>query len=132
MEILLSLLIEWMSLNTDMSIEEIPNIVIMSPEALDKKYGKPVHALYEHQKSTIFLSHKIDLTTIQGASVLLHELVHHHQNMSGAMDDYNCIQESEKLAYEVQRQYLTANSAKLMPELDSFNIMMRSFCEDVP
>ncbi len=132
MEILLSLLIEWLHLNTGMTITDSPKIVMLSPEALTAKYGRPVHALYEHEKSIIYLSRHIDLTTIQGASVLLHELVHHHQNVSGAMDGYNCMQQSEKLAYETQRQYLTANRAQLMPELNQFNIIMRSLCEDIP
>ena len=47
------------------------------------------------------------------------------------MDGYNCTQQSEKLAYETQRHYLKANRAKLMPELNPFNIIMRSLCEDI-
>jgi hypothetical protein len=132
MEILLSLLIEWLHLNADITIKNSPTVVVMSADKLNKRYGRPVHALYEHEKSIIYLSRNIDLTTIQGASVLLHELVHHHQNISGAMDGYNCTQQSEKLAYETQRHYLNANRAKLMPELNSFNIVMRSLCNDVP
>lgn len=128
MEILLGILIEWLALNTDIDIRIPPDVVVMSSEELTKKYGSPVHALYAHHEAKIYLSSHVDLSTIQGASVLLHELVHHYQNVSGAMDGYNCARESERLAYETQRVYLERNQVELMPELDNFNIVMRSLC----
>lgn len=128
MEIILGILIEWLSLNTDMHIYYPPEVVVVDSANLTKKYGSPVHAMYSHTEATIFLSDRVDLASIQGASVLLHELVHHYQNVSGAMDGYNCVQESEKLAYEIQRAYLEQNNAKLMPELSQFNIVSRSLC----
>ncbi|MGH1485588.1 MAG: DUF6647 family protein [Cellvibrionaceae bacterium] len=128
MEILLGILIEWLALNSNIDITTPPDVVVMESEDLAKKYGSPVYALYAHHEATIYLSNAVDLTTIRGSSVLLHELVHHYQNVSGAMDGYNCARESERLAYETQRDYLKANKAKLMPELDSFNIVMRSMC----
>ncbi len=128
MELLLGILIEWLSLNASLTIQESPKVVVMSSQALAEKYGAPVHALYGHEQATIYLSDHVDLTTIQGASVLLHELVHHYQNVSGAMDGYSCVRESEKLAYEIQKEYLVANNAEVMPELGAFNILMRSLC----
>ncbi|MGH1438960.1 MAG: DUF6647 family protein [Cellvibrionaceae bacterium] len=128
MEILLGILIEWLSLNANIEISTPPDVVVMSSADLNKKYGSPVHALYAHHEAKIYLSSHIDLATIQGASVLLHELVHHYQNVSGAMDGYNCARESERLAYETQRVYLESNQVELMPELDQFNIVMRSLC----
>lgn len=128
MEILLGILIEWLSINADMEIKHPPAVVVMSSKELNQKYGAPVHALYAHQEAKIYLSNHINLSTIQGASVLLHELVHHYQNASGAMDGYNCARESERLAYETQREYLELNKVELMPELDRFNIVMRSMC----
>ncbi len=127
-EILLAILIEWLSLNTEIDIHTPPEVVVLSSEELNAKYGSPVHALYAHHEAIIYLSEDIDLSTIQGASVLLHELVHHYQNVSGAMDGYNCARESERLAYETQRLYLQRNQVELMPELGHFNIVMRSLC----
>lgn len=127
-EILLGILIEWLALNANINIKSAPDVTVATSVELTKKYGSPVHALYAHNESKIYLSEHVDLTTIQGASVLLHELVHHYQNVSGAMSGYNCTQESERLAYETQRQYLEANKVALMPELDRFNIVMRSVC----
>lgn len=128
MEILLGILIEWLALNAKIEITTPPDVVVMSSHELNKKYGSPVHALYAHHEAKIYLSSHIDLSTIQGASVLLHELVHHYQNVSGAMDGYNCARESERLAYETQRVYLERNQVELMPELNHFNIVMRSLC----
>lgn len=128
MEILLALLIEWLSLNKSIEITTPPEVVVMSAKNLQDKYGSPVHALYAHHEAVIYLSDSVDLSTMQGASVLLHELVHHYQNVSGAMEWYNCIQESEKQAYEIQKDYLVANNVKLIPELGEFNILMRSLC----
>jgi len=130
-EILLGILIEWLSLNADIEIRTPPDVVVMGSADLNKKYGSPVHALYAHHEAKIYLSSHIDLGTIQGASVLLHELVHHYQNVSGAMDGYSCARESERLAYETQRDYLESNQVELMPELDRFNIVMRSLCSYV-
>jgi len=127
-EILLGILIEWLALNANIKITTAPDVVVMNSAELNKKYGAPVHALYAHHEAKIYLSSHIDLSTIQGASVLLHELVHHYQNVSGAMDGYNCARESERLAYETQRDYLQSNQVELMPELDQFNIVMRSLC----
>ena len=128
MEILLALLIEWLSLNSNIEIATPPVVVVASPDDLAAKYGAPVYALYAHHESTIYLADNVDVSTLQGASVLVHELVHHYQNVSGAMDGYNCARESERLAYETQKQYLQANNAELLPELDAFNILMRSMC----
>lgn len=128
MEFLLAALIEWLALNASMEINTAPEVVIMSSRELDEMYGAPVYALYAHHEGKIYLSSRVDLNTMQGKSVLLHELVHHYQNVSGAMDGYNCAEESEKLAYETQRDYLKAMKAKLLPELNAFNIIMRSLC----
>jgi hypothetical protein len=129
-EIILAILVEWLSLNTDINIKAPPEVVVKTSEELIRIYGAPVHALYSHEAGTIYLSDHVDMGSIQGASVLLHELIHHYQNTSGAMDGYSCIRQSEKLAYELQREYLEKNNAEIMPELSAFNILMRSICTE--
>lgn len=128
MEILLGILIQWLALNANIDIENPPTVQVVEAKVLQADYGAPVYALYSHQDSAIYLSDTVDLSTIQGASVLLHELIHHYQNVSGAMDGYSCVRESEQLAYDVQRQYLIANKAKVLPELNEFNTLMMSMC----
>lgn len=132
MEFILGILIEWLALNANIDISNKPAIAIEKPAQLHQKFGGPVHALYDHKKEIIYLADDIDLATLEGASILLHELVHHYQKVSGALDSYSCIRASEKLAYETQRQFLLANNADLMPELNEFNILMRSMCDDIP
>ena len=128
MEILLALLIEWLAVNANLKIESPPTVIIETASVLNEKYERPVHALYEDEEQTIYLADSIDLNTHHGASVLLHELVHHYQQESGAMEQFACIRESEELAYKIQRQYLESNKIELLPELDPFNIYMRSMC----
>ena len=128
MEILLALLIEWLAVNTEVTIETAPNVVVTEEQTLHQRYDRPVHALYDDQEQTIYLADTVDLKTSQGASVLLHELVHHYQQESGAMEKFACIRESEELAYNIQRQYLQSNKVELMSELDPFNVYMRSMC----
>ncbi len=129
MEMLLIVLMEWLSTNTSMTIEQPPQVVIMSHNDLQKKYNWTMHAVYNRQEKIIYLSEHIDVNTPIGASVVLHELVHHYQNISGLVNTFQCSQQSEKLAYETQRLYLLdKNVAELMPELNAFNITMLSRC----
>ncbi|BFM08675.1 DUF6647 family protein [Halioxenophilus aromaticivorans] len=128
MEILLALLIEWLAVNTEITIESPPTVVITEEAELYQRYDRPVHALYDDKSNTIYIADTVNLKTHQGASVLLHELVHHHQQESGAMEKFACIRASEELAYNIQRQYLEGNKVELLPELDPFNVYMRSMC----
>ncbi len=129
MEMLLIVLIEWLHTHTSMVIEEPPTVVVMSHKELQQKYNWTMHAVYNRQEKIIYLSENIDITTPIGESVVLHELVHHYQNISGLVNSFQCSQQSEKLAYNTQRLYLLdKNVAKLMPELNEFNITMLSRC----
>jgi len=129
MEILLGILMEWLVLNTSVDIQSPPNVWIVEADVIGKRYGAPVHAIYSRTEHAIYISDHVDLHSIEGASVLVHELVHHYQNTSGAVDHYHCAQQSEKLAYATQRAYLEANNVQqLMPELERFNVAMNSVC----
>ncbi len=128
MEILLALLIEWLAVNSDITIENPPEVIVAKEDELHQRYDRPVHALYDDKSHTIYLADSVNLNTYQGASVLLHELVHHYQQESGAMEKFACVRESEELAYKIQRQYLENNKVELMAELDPFNVYMRSMC----
>ena len=128
MELLLDLLIEWLAANADIKIDDVPAVVVLAEEELSGRYDRPVHALYEDKEETIYLADTVDLSSMQGASVLLHELIHHHQKESGALAKFACIRQSEELAYDVQRKFLNTNNIDLMPELDPFNSYMRTLC----
>ena len=130
MDYLIAFLIQWLVLNTDITIKETPDVVISSTQELSTKFGSPVWALYDHKTSTIYLSTDVDLNTVAGVSVLLHELVHHHQNESGLIEKYSCLRESEKLAYNTQKKFLKSLNYDVssFKELSAFNIVVKSLC----
>lgn len=130
MEILLAILIQWLAVNTDIQIDEYPSVKIVSEEYLHKEFGSPVYAFYNYSTKTVYISNKVDLSSHKGKSILVHELVHHYQNISGLRQTYLCIAESERLAYTTQKKYLLYYKAPLMKELGEFNIIMRSICDD--
>ena len=130
MDILVALLINWLAINEDIHIESPPPVHYSPPETLQKLFGSPVLALYDHRAGVVYLANTVDVRTIYGASVVVHELVHHYQNESGLTSSYDCLQQSEGLAYKVQKNYLKANSLnpKDYPELDGFSILIKSLC----
>ena len=128
MESLLVTLILWLSINAGINIDTLPKVEFLKGTEIVHLYGKPALALYAHKAKTIYLDERINLETGQGKSTLLHELVHHYQNISGKMAGYECSHASERLAYEVQRDYLLSEGFELMPQLTPFNIAMKSIC----
>jgi len=65
---------------------------------------RDVVALYNDQTKTIYLSDKWAGSTPAELSVLVHEMVHHLQNQAGTT--FECPAERERLAYEVQDNWL--------------------------
>ena len=61
---------------------------------------------YDDAKQTIYLPDDWSASTPEGMSILIHEMVHHLQNVAGLQ--YGCPQEREKLAYVAQQQWLTS------------------------
>ena len=64
-----------------------------------------VLGLYNYRNSTIYISHQLDLNSKQGQSILLHELVHHFQYMSGEADKVTHISQLEPYAYFLERKF---------------------------
>lgn len=85
-------------------------------------------ALYDDARRTIHLSSEWNGTTDAGISVLVHEMVHHLQNMAGLR--YNCAGEREKLAYRAQNSWLLRSGKSLESEfgIDAFTMVMRGNC----
>lgn len=128
MESVLAVLITWLSLNANMEIKQAPRVEVLNDNQFKELNVGLVYGIYIHKEKVIYLNDRVDLSTKRGKSVLLHELVHHWQNVSGKMNEYECFNGSERLAYETQRKYLIFHKAKLMKELGLFNIAMRSIC----
>mgnify|MGYP002862481764 CR=1 FL=1 len=77
-------------------------------ERYDKKADEfgTILALYDPEKKTIILQKGWTSDTIPGRSILVHELVHHMQYMSGQISKFKCQGKIEKEAYDVQNKWL--------------------------
>jgi hypothetical protein len=86
-----------------------------------------VQAVYNLHMRTIYLPEDWGGETPADISVLVHELVHHLQNVAGIR--YSCPQEGERPAYEAQARWLTL-FGKTLDEvgLDPFDVLVRTRC----
>jgi len=87
-----------------------------------------VVALYDDKRRTIILPEGWSGTTPAELSVLVHEMVHHLQNVSG--DEFECVGARERPAYLAQDKWLKQFGRSLESEfkIDMFTIVARSVC----
>jgi hypothetical protein len=149
---LLTAIVTWLSDNFDLpAVYDPPRIVPMSSAAmanllyqrfLGDKYDalsgpehqgqsyqrRRVESLYSVAKKTIYLPPEWTGGTPAKLSMLVHEMVHHLQNV--AHIDYACPQQREKLAYEAQEKWLTLSGLSLASEfgLDRTTIVLTTAC----
>jgi Domain of unknown function (DUF6647) len=85
-------------------------------------------AIYVDSERTIYLSDGWADGEIPYLSVLVHEMVHHMQNLAGLK--YACSQEREKLAYMAQERWLGLFGHSLEQDfaLDAFSLFPRTRC----
>ena len=152
MQALLTAIVVWLSANFDLPAHyEHPRILRMSsiemtnslyqssrsnrpgelnlqenPGQLDKQ--RTVASLYNNVTKTIYLTPQWTGRTPAELSVLVHEMVHHLQNVSG--ERYACPQEREKLAYQAQEKWLSLFGRSLSSEfeLDRFSLLLATGC----
>jgi hypothetical protein len=87
-----------------------------------------VMALYAHDLRTIVVGDRVDLASLQGRVVLVHELVHFMQYELGHDREAPCQQVLERDAYQIQHTYMRAHG--LTPEEDPFTLAIRSSCSE--
>ena len=89
---------------------------------------REVEALYDDTRRTIYLPEGWTGKTPAEVSVLVHEMVHHLQNIAGVK--YECPQAREKLAYAAQNQWLARSGRNLIDEfhLDALTLLLRTRC----
>jgi hypothetical protein len=87
-----------------------------------------VVALYNDRTKTMFLSDKWTGTTPAELSVVVHEMVHHLQNLGKL--EFECPQAREKQAYKAQNQWLEQFGKNLETEfeLDKFTVFISTTC----
>jgi hypothetical protein len=153
MQNLLTVLVTWLSVSFGLpAIYEHPRIEIVPPAKMaDVRYsrldvtrpdrvaidagrlalpeiGHDVFAIYDDQSRTIYLPEHWTGKTPGEVSVLVHELVHHLQNVGGLK--YNCAEAREKPAYRAQAGWLELFGKNLADEfeLDPMTVLVRTNC----
>jgi hypothetical protein len=139
----------WLASNFDLpTVHERPAIAIVSPAQLVAKrlqqnsptqsapYGtanadrtqRRVVALYDDRVRAIFLADDWVGKSLADKSILVHEMVHHIQNLAGIK--YECPMAREKLAYLAQDKWLAQFGLSLEREfdVDMFTVVISSAC----
>lgn len=91
-------------------------------------HQREVVAVYDDKTRTIFLPESWTGETIAEQSVLVHEMVHHMQNLAG--QKFACAGEREKPAYLAQDEFLRLHGLDLEKEfdVDMFTVVAISAC----
>jgi hypothetical protein len=86
-------------------------------------------SLYDDVTQTIYLPKDWTRGADVEVSILVHEMVHHFQNLLGFK--YACAQEREKLAYMAQDRWLGQSGRSLATEfdLDPFTLLVATTCK---
>jgi hypothetical protein len=139
----------WLASNFDLpTVQERPAIAIVSQAQLiamrlqqespsqgvayDTAHADPtplrVVALYDDRIRTIFLARDWAGRSPADKSILVHEMVHHIQNLAGIR--YECPKAREKLAYLAQDKWLAQFGLSLEKEfdVDMFTVVVSSAC----
>lgn len=148
----LATIARWISTNYDLPYPaELPRIELVQPaqilrlrydallprrsQAIGGEHSTPlpqvqreVVAVYDDASRTIYLPVGWTGATVAERSVLVHEMVHHLQNLAGRK--YDCGGAREKPAYLAQRQWLAERGLELETEfdVDLFTIVALSAC----
>ena len=152
-ESLLDEIVIWLSSNFDLpAIKDRPTIAFVSrtklaamrveDQAFSQRRGRAsdsegpvvptdrrtVVALYDNNLKTIFLADDWTGTSQADQSVLVHEVVHHLQNLGRLK--FECPMAREKLAYLAQDQWLGRSGMSLEKEfeVDMFTVLISSSC----
>ena len=63
-------------------------------------------ALYNHIDNTIYINQEIDISSVSGKSILLHELVHHYQYIPDTELNSADIWKNEQAALRMEKKYI--------------------------
>jgi hypothetical protein len=147
MEALLTAIALWLSANFGLpeSLDH-PHVEFVSPtkmtslmkDAIRRQGGQSamvtnqsefdIVSLYGNESKTIYLLDGWNDGSPAGVSILVHEYVHHLQNVGGLK--FACPQEREEVAYKAQERWLVLFGTDLEREfqMDAFTIFVKSKC----
>jgi hypothetical protein len=147
MQALLTAIVVWLSASFDLpAIYDFPRVEFVSAAqmtaqryksilpaeradaAQGDKGGSDTVALYNDDTRTIYLPDGWAGRTPAELSVLVHEMVHHLQNV--AKLTHECPQQREKLAYKAQDKWLALFGTSLEREfeIDGFTLLAKTGC----
>ncbi len=137
----------WLSVNFELpAVDKPPRIEFASPVRINAlRYrgiikgqmtqdlaapnaGRQTVAIYIDDTSTIYLPSGWTGKTPAETSMLVHEMVHHIQNIARIKHD--CLQAREKLAYAAQERWLRRFDLSLESEfdVDPFTVLVSTLC----
>jgi hypothetical protein len=134
---LLTTIVTWLSINFGLpAIYDHPTITLLpATQIAEVRYGtvnsidsREVVAIYNDEKHEIFLADSWAGKSPADLSVLVHEMVHHLQNVGGLK--YECPESREKLAYDAQNAWLGLFGQNLSAEfeLDQMTLKLATRC----
>jgi hypothetical protein len=129
----------WLSAEFGLSIDPLPEVEFVSKTLLGGlrfrgvssdhlNEGRDVLAVYDDEDRMIYLPRGWTGRNVAETSILVHELVHHAQNLVGEKSE--CLQSREKMAYEAQQRWLAQSGSSLEEEfgIDGFTLLVRTNC----
>jgi hypothetical protein len=137
MNALLTAIVTWLSVNFGLpaihdhpAIEFYPatQIADIRHGTMDSSARRDVIASYDDVTRTILLPNGWTGRTPADLSILVHEMVHHLQNVAGL--EYDCPASREKLAYAAQEAWLGVFGQSLLSqfELDRMTLKLTTRC----
>jgi hypothetical protein len=153
MQALLTVIVTWLSINFGLpATYEHPRVELASPAQMaavrhsrlaamgrdrvapegerlaQREISEEVFAIYDDATRTIYLHRNWTGTTPADSSLLVHELVHHLQNVAAMK--FDCAGEREKAAYRAQRAWLELFGRTLEQEfeIDPMTVLIRTNC----
>lgn len=129
----------WLSAEFGLPIAAIPHIEFVAKERMGAlrhrgvpsdhaSIGRDILAVYDDDARTIYLPQGWTGETAVDTSILVHEMVHHAQNLMAIKAE--CPQAREKLAYEAQQRWLARFGTDLAREfgVDAFTLLVLTNC----
>jgi len=140
-ELLVSLLV-WISAETGLEYDgkSAPTLEFASQEALARlqydgvlpeTFDSKTHSflgLFDHNQQKIYLLDSIKPKSVNGRSILVHELVHYLQYQNELDHKVECRQQLEELAYFTQETFL--KKYWFRPGFTTNDVFFRSQCRD--
>lgn len=130
---------DWLSVEFGLTVDPLPNIEFAPRKQMGllrfrgvpsdhRGDGRDVVAIYDDEARTIYLPQGWTGGTPAEISVLVHEMVHHAQNLAGTK--FECPQAREKLAYEAQGRWLAQKGSDLTQAfgVDGFTLLVLTNC----